>query len=162
MTSIYLLNIDDLNESYEKMWFTGTKNMQKINKLLHAEIKYLNINLTDIDLSKVVPIYLQSHATYDKYLSENIIFIDLFDAAANNVVLECILRHTPLIVTRLPGTIYYLGENYPMYFDNLSEISKLLSHDNIIKTHEYLKTLHLNNIDQFTKQIFNTIYQHVN
>ena len=62
----------------------------------------------------------------NKLLEKNIVFIDLYDSAANNTVLECIIRNTPLIVNRTPGVVEYLGEDYPLYFDNLDEVDGLL------------------------------------
>ena len=63
--------------------------------------------------------YLNLFEEYDDLLSKNIIFIDLYDASANTVVVECIARKTPLLVTRLDAVIEYLGKDYPLYFDNL-------------------------------------------
>lgn len=60
-------------------------------------------------------------AAYDRLLQSSIVFLDLFASTANNTVLECIARQTPIIVNRLPATIQYLGSDYPLLFDSLSE-----------------------------------------
>ena len=73
---------------------------------------------------------------------ENIVFVDFFDAAANNTVLECIIRNTPIIVNKLEGVVDYLGEDYPLYFTNLDDVPEMLSNiDKIISAHQYLLNL---------------------
>jgi tetratricopeptide (TPR) repeat protein len=79
---------------------------------------------------------------YDKLLSENIAFAFLYDANANNLVVECIARATPLLINRLPAVVEYLGVNYPLYVGNLDEAAaKALDVDLIVQAHEYLKQL---------------------
>ncbi len=74
-------------------------------------------------------------------LSKNIVFIDLFDAAANNTILECIVRNTPIIVNKLPAVIEYLTEDYPLLFDHLDQVNDLLSIHNIRNGYEFLKQM---------------------
>jgi hypothetical protein len=150
ITSIYLIKT-----SYKKLWLTGTKNFNKINKLFDNEIKYLNIK--NININSVPYKYTETFKEYDELIDKNIIFIDLFDTAANNVVLECIIRTTPLLLPRLPGSVYYLGEDYPMYFNSLDEIPLLLTENNIIKTHNYLKNVKVPNIKEFIGEIVNIL-----
>ena len=150
---IYLINCEQIN----KLWLTGKKNFTKIQDLFDKEKEYLNldnININDVEFK-----YIESFEEYDEIICKNIIFIDLFDTAANNVVAECIIRATPLLITKLPGAIYYLGEDYPMYFDSLQEISGLLTKENIIKTHNYLKKIKIPSNDEFIRNIVNIFYK---
>jgi hypothetical protein len=62
-----------------------------------------------------------SDADYDQLLSCNVVFIELRDASANNTVIECLARGTPLLVNPLPAVREYLGEDYPLYYDNLQQ-----------------------------------------
>ena len=96
---------------------------------------------------------------YDDILSKNIVFVDLFDASANNTVLECIIRNTPIIINRLPAVVEYLGAEYPLYFNNLEQVNNLLNQDNLIRATEYLKNLDKRelNIEYFTKKIFSLV-----
>jgi len=154
MTSIYLL---EENDTFEKMWLTGTKDHEKCKKLFENEIKYLGIDNDIIESSSVVPTYIDDIEKYDLLLSKNIVFIDLFDAAANNTILECIVRNTPIIVNNLPQVFEYLGQNYPLYFNKLDEVQYLLTDQQILKAHLYLKDLNKNDITlkYFTEKLIN-------
>jgi hypothetical protein len=159
ITSIYLLpNI----QNHQKLWLTGTSDYNRCHKLITDELDYLNISMVQINLKKVKMLYTSTFAEYDDYLSKNIGFIDLWDATANNAVLECICRNTPLIVNKVVGVVDYLGENYPLYFSNLDEVPKLITHEKLLAAHTYLKQmdktdLHLNH---FVKELFNIAYKH--
>ena len=84
--------------------------------------------------------------------------------SANNAVIECIARGTPLLINKQPATVEYLGEEYPFYFDNLEEASKK-SKDYVLieKTHHYLMTFDKRKqitIEYFKDQLINsTIYK---
>jgi len=82
--------------------------------------------------------YLPNDA-YDRLLSENIVFIELYDASANNTVIECLARNTPLLVNPIEPVIEYLGEDYPFYYRSLEEAAeKLHNMDLILQTYRYL------------------------
>lgn len=99
--------------------------------------------------------YVDNYSLYDKLLGSNIVFIDLYDSAANNTVLECIIRNTPIIINKTAGVIEYLGENYPLYFDNLEEVNDLLQFEKIRETQLYLKNMNKEDISmEFFKNKF--------
>lgn len=78
-------------------------------------------------------------AEYDDWLTRNIVFLDLLSASANNAVIECIARGTPLLVNPLPSVIEYLGEDYPFYFHSLEEAAgKACQFDLVLRTHRHL------------------------
>lgn len=82
------------------------------------------------------------HAEYDRLLSENIVFLHLYDACANNAVIECIVRETPLLVNPLPSVVEYLGSDYPLYFKDLDEAAFKAQDKSLIgEAHEYLHKL---------------------
>lgn len=83
-----------------------------------------------------------SNDDYDRFLSESVMFIDLYDSSCNNTILEAIVRHVPIVARRLPATVEYLGEDYCLLFDSLDEIHDMLSSDDrILRAHEQLKRL---------------------
>lgn len=61
------------------------------------------------------------HAAYDRLLAENIVILNLYDSSANNTLIECMVRHTPLLVNPVGAVVEYLGPDYPLYFDSLDE-----------------------------------------
>ena len=82
-----------------------------------------------------------SNDDYDDFLTKNVVFMHLVDAAAVNTVIECILRNTPVVVNRIEGVMEMLGKDYPLYYDKLEEVSGLLYLDKLSAAHEHLKRL---------------------
>jgi len=79
-------------------------------------------------------------ARYDDLLGRNVVFVFLYDASANNTVIECIARHTPLLVNPLPAVMEYLGADYPLYFESLEEAAQKASDFDLLRqAHEYLR-----------------------
>lgn len=79
---------------------------------------------------------------YDELLSQNLVFLHLIDSSANNTIVECIVRNTPLLVNPLPAVREYLGEDYPLYFRDLEEAARLAEdEDRITRAHCYLRDL---------------------
>lgn len=76
---------------------------------------------------------------YDRLLAENVVFIELITAAANNTVIECIARNTPIILNRHPGPEFYLGAAYPLFYDNFDALPGFITPDRIVAAHEYLR-----------------------
>ncbi len=58
---------------------------------------------------------------YDRVLSQNIAFIELLNTSANNAIVECIARNTPILVNPLPAVVEYLGADYPLYHESPEE-----------------------------------------
>lgn len=153
MSSIYLIKTSD---EYKKIWLTGFKDINRINEMLTNELTHFNI---EIDYNCVEQKYINDFNEYDTLLTENIVFIDLFDAGANNAVVECIARNTPIIVNKIEGVVDYLGNDYPLYFNTLDDIPSMLNNANIIKAFEYLKNMDKSflNVDTFTKQLIHCL-----
>jgi hypothetical protein len=68
---------------------------------------------------------VDDHA-YDQLLTENIVFLNLFDAGAVTTVVECVVRGTPILVNKVGGLSEYLGEDYPLYYETLEEATAKL------------------------------------
>jgi len=100
-----------------------------------------------------------SNEDYDVLLSQSIVFLHLIDAAAVNTVIECIVRNTPILINKIPGTVDLLGDEYPLFYDEIDirtrDIGSLLNDSRIEKAHKYLKKMDksIYKIDYFTKQI---------
>lgn len=134
LNSIFLLKTG----KYRKIMLKARKE-DFILETLHKEREGLDLKVDEESVSIIDPV---SDEEYDNLLSENIAFIELYDSSANNVIIECIVRNTPLLVNPLPAVVEYLGEDYPFYFSNLDEAARKAENlDLIKKTHEYLKNM---------------------
>ena len=157
VTSIYQVVVPE----YKKLWLTGTKNLDKCEWQLQQEIEYLN--LSSLDKGSVEMMYTHDIKEFDILLSKHVVFVDLFDAAANNTVVECIVRNTPIVVAKLEGVVEYLGEDYPLYFHTLEEVPGLLTMDNIVKAYDYLCNMDKRDLEMsyFIKRLMSSLYRSV-
>ncbi|MBW4576546.1 MAG: tetratricopeptide repeat protein [Aphanothece sp. CMT-3BRIN-NPC111] len=144
INAIYQLPIEKSNYlNYEKVRLVTqifTKASEHFNQLIERE-RELDDLITSAPFyeNTIEKKYLPNNE-YDQFLSQNIVFLNLYDASANNAVVECIARATPLLINPLPAVVEYLGEDYPFYYSNLSEAAaKALDTSLIWDTHNYLK-----------------------
>lgn len=105
------------------------------NRYLVGALKVLK----QYDLSVALLPTLEDEA-YDELLSRSVVFLQLFPSAttAVNTIIECIVRHTPMVVNRIPSTIELLGEDYPLFFNDIDEVPALLTMQTIEAAHVYL------------------------
>lgn len=91
-----------------------------------------------------------SDREYDSVLTENIVLLDVIDASANNTVIECMLRTTPLLARKHPAIVEYLGNDYPFYFENIEEANRKVSNDDLLEqTHQYMQK----NVERWKKEL---------
>lgn len=137
LNSIFLLKT-----KYKKIRILPIEKSKVIlNKLEDIEKSIYNLKITDEEYNSVEMINQLTNDEYDELLSKNIVYLNLYDSSANNTIIECIARGTPLLVNKLPSIVEYLGEEYPFYFsDEKDAENKLNDLDLIRKTHEYLCT----------------------
>ena len=108
-----------------------------INDLFAAEKKEFQL---DPDYGSVDVFGFLSGPQYDDLLSRNIAYLELYDSSANNTIVECIMRNTPILVNPLPAVREYLGEDYPFYFANRSQAARKAEDAVLIEeTHRYLQ-----------------------
>lgn len=102
---------------------------------------------------------------YEEELSKSLIFIDMYDSSCNNTILECIIRNTPMIICKLPTVVEYLGDEYPLYFENIEEMNyKSNNIELIYEAHEYLKKIDKKkfHIKTYLKEIYHSeIYKNL-
>ena len=125
------------------------------NKFINELIQHINGLY-----NSVKQIDMLSNEGYDDLLSKNIVFLSLVDASAVNVVIECIVRCTPVLTNRLPALEEILGKQYPFFYSNLEEAGRMATNYELIKkTHSYLVSMNKKklNINYFIKQFTHTI-----
>jgi hypothetical protein len=121
--------ICDLQSPYPKYILKGSL----------LDYKKMERTLDQTDRQPVGTLPRLTNKDYDQLFTENLVFLPLFDSSANNSVIECIVRNTPILVSRLPATQEYLGESYPLFFDTLEEASVKLANQSLIRdAYQYL------------------------
>jgi GR25 family glycosyltransferase involved in LPS biosynthesis len=139
-----IINID-------KTWYIEPmNNCFALNNVSNDDINSVCINNTFLN-----------DEDYIENLCKKIGFCYFYDAAANNSIIEHIMSHTPIIVNKLPGTIEYLGEDYPMFYENIIDNPDkyLLDREYIQKVSNYLKDrskddkFKINNFINFIKNL---------
>jgi hypothetical protein len=76
---------------------------------------------------------------YDRLMTSCIAMTEVIEAAANNVVLECIARRTPLLVNWNTGVVEYLGAGYPLYYGSMAEANWKAGDERLVlAAYEYL------------------------
>jgi hypothetical protein len=162
----YLLYIESpiINK---KIWLSGIVNEHKRSDFLKSLITGLDLNpMTLIDFKNNIECpYLDNYEEYDCLIQSSILVMPLFDAAANNSILECIISNTPIFVTRCYGTVEYLGSEYPMFFDGINELNNLLSDRQKMfelykLTHEYLTQMNKTHLS--CKHFYSEILKFIN
>jgi tetratricopeptide (TPR) repeat protein len=128
--------------AYEKVrlvprFFDGADDyLRRLMEIERRETKAL-VAETAVDNTQVMQ-HLANDA-YDALLAENIAFVYLYDASANNAVVECIARGTPLLINRIPAVTEYLGDEYPFYYNDLYEAARKVQDLGCVRAaHEYL------------------------
>jgi hypothetical protein len=133
--SIYLLPVS----GYQKIFLK--KNETGMDAVLQGEFDHTagKDKLTPEWMSGTRVLNFVSNKRYDQLLAGNILFLDLHDASANNTIIECIIRNTPILVNPIAPVIEYLGRDYPFYFNSLEEAAMKAENLDLVRdTHTYL------------------------
>ena len=141
-------------------WLRKTYSIFKINTNINKEIlpwgqrtqnemQYFlnndNMILTELEKGSVVKTSHICDNDYNKIFNNKIIFLNLYSSTANNVIMECIKANNPIIINRLEPIEEYLGKEYPLFYDNLTDVSTILENDELIlKAFNYLKNMDKN------------------
>jgi len=119
-----VLFVGEFLRDYQAFYDLDAPGYEKI-MLASDEFDPAGLGLVENDSVTVVPRCLAED--YDRLLAGSIVFLRLFDAVANTTVVECLARATPIVVNRIGAVTEYLGEDYPLYYDDLREASAHLA-----------------------------------
>ena len=151
-----------IQSPYKKVWLSGWRNHERCYDILNKECKFLNIT----PKNSVQCYFTETEQEYDDLLLNNIVIIPLWNATANNSLLECMEMNIPAFISRLPSTEEYLGTNYPMFYDNVEEIESIINnketlHEKYTETYQYLTTMDKSEIrhEQFNSELLKIINQ---
>lgn len=140
LSSLNRLNLRNSPHHYLKVRLCPLKvNPQVISDRLASEEKSLGFTLTRQELESVSDVSQLTHKDYDRLLSQNIMFVDFTTPVVHNILVECLIRCTPILVAPLPWVVEYLGKDYPFYFNSLEEaVDKANDLDAIHRAYQYI------------------------
>lgn len=126
---------------YTKIWLPSSYDQAMYLLNLHNRIDSVSKELQYRWNGIAIPNKI-SNEEYDELMTGAIVCLELYDSSANNAIIECIARNTPIVVNKITPVVEYLGEDYPLYFSHRDEVSSMVSDiDLIIKAHKYLKDM---------------------
>lgn len=125
---------------FEKVWVTPPDvRLEEIQKVEYRNLREKGV-LHDYMAQGVSQLKDEGCIDYDQLFSENIVFAHFYDDLSFNLLLECIARHTPILINPFPAFREYLGNDYPLFYyfyqDAADKASDL---DLVLKAHEHLK-----------------------
>ena len=135
----------ELETGYRKVFIDPhINNKQSVASLRSIESNMQRYSLTTEQKRSVEHEAFMPDQEYDVLLSKSVVFLHLYDAIANNAIIECMARGTPVLVNPLPCVVDYLGEDYPLYFKTVKEASMKLGSDQLLReASDYLKQPHI-------------------
>ena len=125
------------------------------NNWVKHMVEYLDDIIKRMDVIDAV-----DNKAYDELLTNNVVFLNLVDGSAINTLIECVVRNTPVFVNLHPAVVEVLGGDYPLYYENPSDINKLLENPVCLKNaHEHMKSLDKTpyQIDEFNQSLKNLL-----
>ena len=133
--TIYRLQVKNYKKIFIKITYADVDGIMAIERKHLEQQGLFNEAMYDtVSVTSFLP-----DQEYDSTLSENIVIADLYDSSANNLVIECIVRNTPILLNPLESTVEYLGEDYPLYFNSLEEAAQKADDFNLIhQAHRFL------------------------
>lgn len=131
---------------YHKIWLPSNYdyafNMLDVYQKSQLSFYENKFQWAGVETCKFIP-----HEEFDNLVCRGIVLLDLYDSSANNAIIESIARNTPILVNKIPPVVEYLGEDYPLYFENIEEAAILLNNtDKIFEAFNYLKLMQKNYI----------------
>ena len=84
-------------------------------------------------------------------MKQAVVVISYTGAYGWNTIIECIVRHTPIFVNRLPATEEALGASYPLFYNDITEVTTMLNINKITEGYNYLCKM---NKDKFKIETF--------
>lgn len=161
----YMSTIFQLNYNGTKRWLTGWRDASKMVDLLYKELQWKKLKL---NIDEGIITYLEDPEQYLQLISNNIVFIHVIDASANNAILEMMARNIPVFVNKHPAIEEYLGSHYPLYFESTSHLQYMINdrellNDLVCRGHMYLSSIDKHDIthDHFAGELIklNNMYE---
>ena len=89
--------------------------------------------ITNQELQSVNQIEFIPDQDYDNLFENSVVFLNLYSSTCNNVIIECIKSNCPIIINRHESIEEYLGNDYPLCYDNLQQASTMVNNFELLK-----------------------------
>ena len=123
--------------NYHRIWLSG-RSIERSYDILDQECREFNISISEEEKA-CVQILRLSNEEYDHLLGNSYVVIDVYDASANNALIECIARNIPCFASRIPAIEEYIGKEYPLLFNTMEELEGMLVNKPLIHSaYQYL------------------------
>jgi hypothetical protein len=122
-------------------------NSLKLNNWSIGLLIYINKTIHSVDEFDIKS--NERSEDLDNILSENIVFCYIVSGTVVEIINECIVRCTPIVINKHPISLELLGPDYPLYYNSETDI--ILTEKNIKNAHLYLKKI---NKMKFNKTTF--------
>ena len=134
----YLTDLEEFKQLIvpEEFKFELGKYQEDSEDYDHVLNKHISGMIDEVRVLQYLP-----NDEYDRLLIENIVFLDLINCSAANTIIESIRRLTPIVIRRVEAAVEYLGEDYPLYYDDIDEVDDIVTYENIEKAYNYLKDM---------------------
>jgi len=127
----------DLFEICERVSGFGEVGVNERNKFIESLLESLKRKIHGVQVLERV-----DDGEYDSLLASNVIWMSVKDMSAANVLLECLVRETPVLITRHAAAEEVLGREYPLYLESSSsqhEQEVAMSRELLERTTEYMQ-----------------------
>ena len=118
-------------------------NIRKIRIKLNNSIESKINQIFKLNSDSVIEIDNLDENEYDEILCNSVVFINLIDSVVNNTVLECIERNTPILINRNSSVEEYIGKDYPLFYEDISDVKNLMTESKLIEANLHLKKINL-------------------
>lgn len=118
------------------------------NNYLQKELKcniddsYYRSNLEHFinkQIESVTKLEYLPNEEFDLLMSRYIVFVDFIECSAANTIVECMARGNPIIVNRFPAVEEYLGKDYPLFYDDINDVEKILTIERITAAYNHMQ-----------------------
>lgn len=140
----------------------STSSIKRMNVYNHWNETYVQIELENLANNILIEKKFLTNDDYILNLTNSIGFSYYYDIAASNALLDHIITNTPIIVNKLPAVVEYIGEKYPMFYENIENNpdSYILDRSFLEDTHLYLKErskLNIFTVDKFKEDLLSFV-----
>lgn len=134
--SDFIINLDNSTQNNESK-FCSQDGITINNNWIRHMMEYITHLQENLEILDTV-----DNKTYDDLLTKNLVFLNLVDGSAVNTVIECFVRNTPIVINRHPAVVEILGEKYPLYYNNINNVSEILENTyNIENAYLHMKMM---------------------